>query len=653
MQLNTKKKERTARMPTNQHLDLQLKWMVKLRWIAILCALVLASAARALGYRDISFMPVYGVLGISALGNMIVAWHVNRQQNRLVTLALLQIIFDQVTLGIVFYISGACFSPFLYFFLFHVVISGILLPYRYTAVIAGLAAAIPGVVVFLSHGGILPHTDIFNQNTGRFVDVTAFIIHGTSFLGTLVLTAYFVIYLNRQLYQSFRELQSSNQKLSTLVESSRPDLTLTEREQILSASFQTILNNSGLVARIVVPKDEQHGIRCYEFFACEQHTCPAYRIDATCWHLMGTLCTGGNARPQDGRNSRNTCGKIPPGSSRHSARTFEDKMSCCTSCEYLAQLVAAHDKNASLHQPHDQALSCQSDVPRDHVQAVLQAMRDGQQLLQEGRRSPRQVAVPRTDSLAFPLKMQDRLSGLLLLTSRSEMLCTGDTLAFIRLLSEVTSTGHFGTSLFEYLETSYLQIVMALANAVEAKDPYTRGHSDRVAFYSIQIAMALKLTKQEKEHLSFAAILHDIGKIGTNIDVLLKDDKLAARELEDIKGHPDIGARILAPVHFLKPVITAIRHHHENYDGSGYPSGLKGADIPLKARIVKIADTWDAMTSDRPYRKALSYSSALQELAKYTGTQFDPELVEVFKRTPAMEDGSSSLSGCNSAPYEA
>jgi putative nucleotidyltransferase with HDIG domain len=193
----------------------------------------------------------------------------------------------------------------------------------------------------------------------------------------------------------------------------------------------------------------------------------------------------------------------------------------------------------------------------------------------------------------------------------------------------VASTGLLWHGPVRVLKHPDLQIVMALANAVEAKDVDTRGHSERVAFHSIQIAMALDLTRQEKEHLSFAAILHDIGKIGTNIEILTKRDRLIASEQENMMAHSLIGARILEPVHFLKPIVAAIRHHHENYDGSGYPSGLKGTAIPLKARIVKISDAWDAMTSDRPYRKALSRSAALEELIRHSGTQFDPELVGV------------------------
>lgn len=388
-----------------------------------------------------------------------------------------------------------------------------------------------------------------------------------------------------------------------------------------------------------------HQVRCYEFFTCSSSKCPGYHSDATCWHLLGTLCTRDDAHLPEHRGSLNSVQCPHSNPSQLPARTYDDKMSSCTCCDYFAHVIATYDEPIVLPNTGAGALSWIIKKRSERESTMLMAMRDGQQLLQGRRRPPRPKAKPRTDTLVFPLRMQDRLSGLMMITSESELVCTDDTLEFIRLVSEVTSAGRFGTSLFEYLETSYHQIVMALANAVAAKDPYTRRHSERVAFYSIQIAMALNLTKQEKEHLSFAAMLHDIGKIGTNTDILQKKDKLAAQEQDDIKAHPVIGARILEPVHFLKPIIAAIRHHHENYDGSGYPSGLKGADIPLKARIVKIADAWDAMTSDRAYRKALCRSRALEQLARYSGTQFDPELVEVFIQTPAIQDGLSSLSG--------
>jgi len=624
-------------MLDKKYLERQLNWLIQLRWIAIVGAWVLAAGAGRSKVFDFPPALLYGILVFSALGNFVIAWTLPWFRSRIIVFALVQIFFDQAILGALLFLSGACLSPFLYFFLFHVVISGILLPSRYTAVVAGSAAVVPGIVILLSHESILPHYDMFNQSASRVVDIPAFLVHASAFFGTLALTAYFVIYLNKRLNQSNHELKRTNEKLSSLVLASRPYTELSELEQVFSVSFRAILDQSGLVAHILIPDDERQKLRCYEYFACTNCKCPAYHTESACWQLLGTRCPMEDAPLSAGYNDAYGINYSHSNPVQRSARTYDDKMTACTRCEYFAKIVAAHGNPCSVSHTHA-ALRCRAGELNESESTILSAMRTGQRLLQGISRPARPTGASGSDTLIFPLRIHDRLSGLLQLTSPSEIVCTDDTLEYIRLFSEVTSTGLFGTSLFEYLETSYLQIVMALANAVEAKDTYTRGHSERVAFHSIQIAMALNLTKQEKEHLSFAAILHDIGKIGTNISILTKKDRLLVAEQEDMMAHSFIGARILEPVHFLKPIIAAIRHHHENYDGSGYPSGLKGAAIPLKARIVKIADAWDAMTSDRPYRTALSRSTALEQLARHAGTQFDPELIEVFMQTLEMQE---------------
>jgi putative nucleotidyltransferase with HDIG domain len=179
-------------------------------------------------------------------------------------------------------------------------------------------------------------------------------------------------------------------------------------------------------------------------------------------------------------------------------------------------------------------------------------------------------------------------------------------------------------------EISFLQTVTALSNAIEAKDPYTRGHSERVAEFCEKVAEAMNLGDPERKELRFAAILHDVGKIGIDRDLLRKNSGLSDGEEFQIRSHPEWGVQILEPVRFLRPVLPTIRHHHERFDGSGYPFGLKGKDIPLNARIVCIADAWDAMRSDRPYRNALPVERAVEELKENAGTQFDPEIVEVI-----------------------
>lgn len=188
------------------------------------------------------------------------------------------------------------------------------------------------------------------------------------------------------------------------------------------------------------------------------------------------------------------------------------------------------------------------------------------------------------------------------------------------------------------LEGSYIQTVAALVNAMEARDPYTKGHSVRVANISAAIAGALGLKGEEMEHLHFAALLHDVGKIGIEREILHKRRDLDEIEETKIRMHPEQGARILSPIHFLKPAIPIIRHHHERYDGTGYPLGLKEAEIPLMARILCVADAWDAMRSDRPYRKALSITEARAELLQEAGKQFDPQVVAVIVKIVSEED---------------
>lgn len=184
------------------------------------------------------------------------------------------------------------------------------------------------------------------------------------------------------------------------------------------------------------------------------------------------------------------------------------------------------------------------------------------------------------------------------------------------------------------LRIAYIQTIRALAEAVDAKDAYTRGHSERVGVYASKMARELGLPKELIERVYISGLLHDVGKIGVRDAVITKPDRLTPDEYEEIKQHPEIGARILQPVAFLADVVDCVRHHHEWYDGSdrGYPLRLRGDTIPLPSRIILVADTVEAMTSDRPYRRGLALESVVRELHKYAGSQFDPQCVDVMLR---------------------
>ena len=180
------------------------------------------------------------------------------------------------------------------------------------------------------------------------------------------------------------------------------------------------------------------------------------------------------------------------------------------------------------------------------------------------------------------------------------------------------------------LEKSYMDTIGILRQTVEAKDPYTRGHSDRVSEYSVLIGQKLNLDDKTLHTLKIGGLFHDIGKIGIPDSILLKESKLDDDEYSQIKNHPSIGAHILGDVAMFKDIIPIVLHHHEKFDGHGYPSQLKGEDIPYLARIAAVADTFDAMTSKRSYRNALPLDVVKDEIKRCSGTQFDPAIAEVF-----------------------
>ena len=183
---------------------------------------------------------------------------------------------------------------------------------------------------------------------------------------------------------------------------------------------------------------------------------------------------------------------------------------------------------------------------------------------------------------------------------------------------------------YDKLEQAYMESIETLRFTVEAKDPYTRGHSDRVSEYSVLIGKNLGLSDEDLKTLRLGGLFHDIGKIGVPDSILLKESKLTDDEYSEIKNHPTIGAHILSNATIFKDIIPIVKHHHERYDGNGYPGKLKGEDIPYFARISAVADAFDAMTSKRTYRNSLPLDVVKEEIEKCKGTQFDPAIADIF-----------------------
>ncbi|OGQ33579.1 MAG: hypothetical protein A3F16_04350 [Deltaproteobacteria bacterium RIFCSPHIGHO2_12_FULL_43_9] len=178
--------------------------------------------------------------------------------------------------------------------------------------------------------------------------------------------------------------------------------------------------------------------------------------------------------------------------------------------------------------------------------------------------------------------------------------------------------------------TLFIDTVRAIVGALETRDQYTHGHSIRVSRYAIMVGEKLSLPIERLHGLELAALLHDIGKIGTPDDILHKIQSLNTAEFSVMKLHPVTGAELLSQVEALRPLVPFVKHHHERFDGRGYPDGLKGEDIPLESRIILVADTFDAMTTTRSYRKGLDKKVALKELKRCSGSQFDPKVIDVF-----------------------
>jgi HD-GYP domain-containing protein (c-di-GMP phosphodiesterase class II)/CheY-like chemotaxis protein len=256
-------------------------------------------------------------------------------------------------------------------------------------------------------------------------------------------------------------------------------------------------------------------------------------------------------------------------------------------------------------------------------------------LINHGEEDPRFLEHLKDDkiksAISMPLKVKSKTIGVLNLTNfmGGERFFDSD-VQFLSLLSGQAAVAIENANLYNSLQTSYLHTIVSLANALEARDPYLSGHSTKVLTFSVQIARKMALSERDVDDIRNAAMLHDIGKIGVRDAILLKPGRLDDSEWKILRTHPEMGSNIIAPVRHLACCVPLILHHHESYDGTGYPSGLAGDEIPLGSRVISVADTYDAMTSDRPYRKGFTHDDAIAELKRVSGTQLDPDAVAAF-----------------------
>jgi len=235
--------------------------------------------------------------------------------------------------------------------------------------------------------------------------------------------------------------------------------------------------------------------------------------------------------------------------------------------------------------------------------------------------------------MCVPLKHRDQISGIIYVDSHNVARgFSDDDLQILEALADHAAIAIENARLVEENKEMFFNTIEALAEAIEKRDPYTGGHTRRVLELSLDIAAEMKMAPEDQENLKMAALLHDIGKIGIDDNILRKHASLTEGEFALIRQHPQIGAEIVERIRNIDQVLPGILLHHEKFDGTGYPFGYRQEKIPLQARIIAVADSFDAMVTDRPYRKGLPYHDALVEIENNRGTQFDPHVVDVFRQ---------------------
>jgi putative nucleotidyltransferase with HDIG domain len=256
-------------------------------------------------------------------------------------------------------------------------------------------------------------------------------------------------------------------------------------------------------------------------------------------------------------------------------------------------------------------------------------IRDINDTPQFGRRSA--LGYERRSLICVPLIVQNEIIGTMAVVNKIDnSLYNSEDMKFLSTIASQAGLAIKNAKLREEQQKAYMNIVHALVSIIDASDSYTKGHSDRVTFYSVELARKINLPQEKIDIIERAAILHDIGKIGINAYLLNKEMQLSPEETDKLRQHPLIGMKILDPLDFLRDVSTCIGQHHERVDGTGYPHGIPGEKILLESQILAIADAYDAMTSDRPYRRALSSAEAIKELEENAGKQHNLELVRHF-----------------------
>lgn len=390
-------------------------------------------------------------------------------------------------------------------------------------------------------------------------------------------------------------------KVSKLVSSSL------DIDSILDNSTKSLMDFTETDMSLVYFKDESQIGHCYDFFKCEMKGCPIFAGVMNCYALTNFECMFTKC-PSEG-----------------------EILHKCVACAYLRdinmKLFKSYGRDDNKNAPHSFKLkecSCLQNLDTGYP-SVIYPEHDKDDIGNSLFKGVRKQTI-----IAIPIKTDKDLLGIIFLFSDKEISYSVDTIDFTSNLSDIISVAVSNAMMLNYVEEAHFDAISSISEAIEARDAYTRKHGDRLINYGAEVAKSLGLDEKEVKNIRYAAALHDVGKIGIKDSILNKPSKLTDEEYEEMKKHPEIGYNMLKKIKFLIPIANEVLHHQERFDGKGYPDKLAGNDIPIVSRIIAVIDTFDAMTTDRPYRKALPVQSALDELRKYSGTQFDPKVVDAF-----------------------
>lgn len=401
--------------------------------------------------------------------------------------------------------------------------------------------------------------------------------------------------------------KEESRKVENLLEVSRLVSSSLDIASVLDHSVKSLMSFTNTSMSLVYFKDEAQILPCYEFFNCNMKGCSIYGGSINCYTLANFECPFVKCPPES---------KI---------------LQKCVECPYLLDITLKLFKSYAIEE--HQNIKASFKLKEYSCLKILNTSYPAIVHYKQGKDNPEGRMfknIHKQTFLTIPIKTDKDFLGIIFLFDAKEINYSVEAVDFISSLAGIISVAISNAQMVDYIEETHFGAINSISEAIEARDAYTRTHGDRLINYGIEVARELGLGENEIKNIRYAAALHDVGKIGIKDSILNKQGKLTDEEYAEMKKHPEIGYNMLKKIKFLTPIANEILHHQERYDGNGYPDKLKGEDIPIISRIIAVIDAFDAMTTDRPYRKALPLQAALDELKKNSGTQFDPKVVNAF-----------------------